>query len=64
MVPLPGIALRRSWDREALLASSDWLQRKAAAASNADAVALLAEHGRTRRIRSTARARLKHERPR
>ncbi|MFE0254603.1 hypothetical protein [Streptomyces sp. NPDC059010] len=56
------IELGQSWRPDALLAASDWLQRKAAAASNADAVELLAEHGRTKRIRNTARAGLQHGR--
>ncbi|GGP93031.1 hypothetical protein GCM10010266_14690 [Streptomyces griseomycini] len=60
---LRAIALRRSWDRDAPLASSGWLQREAAAASDAEAVELLAEHGRTRRTRTTARARLEHGQP-
>ncbi|WP_369170264.1 hypothetical protein AB5J49_21580 [Streptomyces sp. R28] len=58
------ITLRQSWRPDALLASSDWLQRKAAAASNADALEILAERGRTKRIRHTARAGLKHRRSR
>ncbi|GAA5074663.1 hypothetical protein [Streptomyces similanensis] len=51
------IVLKRPWSPDALLASSDWLQRKVAAASraDADAVGLLAERGRTRRVRHLAR---------
>ena len=58
------IALRQHWRPDALLASSDWLQRKASAASNADALELLAERGRTKRIRHTAKAGLRHQRSR
>ncbi|GAA3824912.1 hypothetical protein [Streptomyces chiangmaiensis] len=58
------ITLRQSWRPDVLLASSDWLQRKAAAASNADAIEILAERGRTKRIRNTARTSLKHQRSR
>ncbi|MGW4277683.1 hypothetical protein ACWEGQ_36355 [Streptomyces seoulensis] len=49
--------LKRFRSSDALLASSDWLQRKVAAASgaDADAVGLLAERGRTRRVRHLAR---------
>gem|GEM_PF-6538113 len=46
--------------QDALTESSDWLQRKTAAASNADALALLAEHGRTRRIRNAAQSNPQH----
>ena len=42
----------------------DWLQRKTAAALNADALALLAEHGRTRWIRNAARRNPQHPGPR
>lgn len=48
------ITLSQSWATDALLGSSDWLQLKAAAA-NTDAVELLAEHGRTKRIRRLSR---------
>ncbi|MEU1598358.1 hypothetical protein ABZ468_37465 [Streptomyces sp. NPDC005708] len=58
------ITLRQSWRPDALLASSDWLQRKTAATSNADAIEILAERGRTKRIRNTARTSLKHQRSR
>ncbi|WP_262413931.1 hypothetical protein [Actinacidiphila acidipaludis] len=53
---LRAIALRLPWQRDALLAASDWLQLRAAAGLNAGAVALLAEHGRTKRVRGTARS--------
>jgi hypothetical protein len=49
------ITLSLPWHPDALLESSDWLQRKTAAASNIDALAILAERGRTRRIRNTTR---------
>lgn len=52
------ITLGLPWQQDALVESSDWLQRKVAVALNADALALLAEHGRTRRIRNAARSRL------
>ncbi|WP_078662595.1 hypothetical protein [Streptomyces bicolor] len=55
------IALRQSWCPDALLASSDWLQRKASTGSNADVLELLAERGRTKRIRNTARTGLKNQ---
>ncbi|MFE2052008.1 hypothetical protein [Streptomyces sp. NPDC059459] len=42
------------WRPEDLLAASDWLQLRAAATSNAEVLRLLAERGRTRRIRRTA----------
>jgi hypothetical protein len=47
------------WRADALLESSDWLQLKTAAASGADALQILAEHGRTRRIRDSEKANLK-----
>lgn len=50
------ITLRQPWSPQALLGSSDWLQLKAATTSNTDAIEILAEHGRTKRIRSIARA--------
>ncbi|MFF8594473.1 hypothetical protein ACF061_24070 [Streptomyces sp. NPDC015220] len=54
------IVLKQSWSPDALLASSDWLQRKVAAASNAHAVEVLAERGRTKRVRDIARTTGKH----
>lgn len=57
------ITLGLPWQQDALVESSDWLQRKVAAALNADALALLAEHGRTRRIRNAARSSPKHPGP-
>ncbi|MGW4382279.1 hypothetical protein [Kitasatospora sp. NPDC004531] len=54
------VMLKLPWQPDDLLASSSWLQLKAAAGTNTEAVELLAEAGRTRRIRSTARATLSH----
>ncbi|MFB7616061.1 hypothetical protein [Kitasatospora sp. NPDC056181] len=53
------VRLRRSWSPDALLASSDWLQLLTAAAPNAAALEILADRGRTKRIRNAARAGLK-----
>jgi hypothetical protein len=50
------VALGLPWDQDALLGSSDWLQLKTAAGWSPDALAVLAERGRTKRIRGTARA--------
>jgi hypothetical protein len=50
------ITLGLPWHPHSLTESSDWLQRKTAAAPNPDALALLAEHGRTRRIRNAAQS--------
>ncbi len=52
---LRAIGTGHAWDREALLLASDWLQRKVADGVNPEAVAALAEGGRTRRIRHAAR---------
>ncbi|MFJ5995845.1 hypothetical protein [Streptomyces sp. NPDC092370] len=49
------VALRLPWRREDLLASSSWLQLRIAAGSDAEALGVLAESGRTKRIRHTAR---------
>ncbi|MFC8094293.1 hypothetical protein [Streptomyces sp. NPDC057301] len=49
------IALEQPWHQGDLLASSDWLQLKAAAASSTKAMEILAAGGRTKRIRNTAR---------
>ncbi|MER5833033.1 hypothetical protein ABT116_19780 [Streptomyces sp. NPDC002130] len=46
------------WDQDDLLASSDWLQLRTAAGSSTGALTVLAERGRTKRIRDTARASL------
>lgn len=50
------------WQHGELLASSDWLQLKAAAASNTEAGQIFADSGRTKRIRTTARTSLKSQR--
>ncbi|WP_055588783.1 hypothetical protein [Peterkaempfera griseoplana] len=54
----------RQWSPESLLGSSDWLQLKTADASDHTALTILAEHGRTRRIRNTARSNLGRRRGR
>ncbi|MFD6327584.1 hypothetical protein ACFWOL_33290 [Streptomyces sp. NPDC058442] len=61
---LRAITLGRLWHQDALLDSSDWLQRQAAAASNTDALEILAERGRTKRIRNAARITLEQQRSR
>ncbi|QNS08166.1 hypothetical protein [Streptomyces xanthii] len=60
---LRAVALDQPWQEDDLLASSDWLQLKAAAGSHARAIELLAERGRTQRIRNAARAGLSGGRP-
>jgi hypothetical protein len=55
------ITLGQPWHPAALLESSDWLQRKVAGTPSTEALRLLAESGRTRRIRSTARTSLKQQ---
>ncbi|MGC0418613.1 hypothetical protein [Embleya sp. AB8] len=55
------ITLRQPWSPDALHDSSDWLQLKTASASNTTALELLAEAGRTNRIRNTAKTSLKHQ---
>ncbi|WP_329272099.1 hypothetical protein [Streptomyces pseudovenezuelae] len=54
------ITLELPWQPDDLLASSNWLQLKTAAGTNTVAVELLAEVGRTKRIRNTARIGLTH----
>ncbi|MFI1533432.1 hypothetical protein [Streptomyces anandii] len=54
------ITLKLPWQPEDLLASSNWLQLKTAVGTNADAIEMLAEAGRTKRIRNTARIGLNH----
>ncbi|MEU1513295.1 hypothetical protein ABZ490_14235 [Streptomyces sp. NPDC005811] len=54
------ITLELPWQPEELLTSSNWLQLKTAAAANTEAIAILAEAGRTKRIRNTARIGLNH----
>ncbi|WP_329130301.1 hypothetical protein OG552_06880 [Streptomyces sp. NBC_01476] len=46
--------------RDALLDSSNWLQLKTAEASAAAALEILAERGRTKRIRDTAKTNIQH----
>jgi hypothetical protein len=55
------ITLKLPWQPDDLLASSNWLQLKAAAATNLKAIEILAEAGRTKRIRNTARTGLHHQ---
>jgi len=53
------VALAQPWAPDALTDSSDWLQRKIAESlDSADALAVLAETGRTRRVRNTAKTSL------
>jgi hypothetical protein len=54
------ITLKLPWQPEDLLASSNWLQLKTAAGTNIEAIEILAEVGRTKRIRNTARIGLSH----
>lgn len=54
------ITLKLPWPPENLLASSNWLQLKTAAGTNTEAIEILAEAGRTKRIRTTARIGLNH----
>jgi len=54
------VTLKQSWQSDDLLASSDWLQLKTAAGTNTEAIEVLAESGRTKRIRNTARTGLGH----
>ncbi|MEU9225986.1 hypothetical protein AB0D40_16635 [Streptomyces massasporeus] len=49
------VALGLPWHRDDLLAASDWLQLKAADGTSPEALQVLAESGRTKRIRNTAR---------
>lgn len=58
------ITLGLPWHPRSLTESSDWLQRKTAAATHADALAVLAEHGRTRQIRNAAQSNPQHPGPR
>ncbi len=58
---LRAIALGEPWAAEKLTSASDWFQRTAAAAESVtspDALSLLAERGRTRRVRNAASRRL------
>jgi hypothetical protein len=49
------VTLELPWQPDDLLASSNWVQLKTAAGTNAEAIEVLAESGRTKRIRNTAR---------
>ncbi|MDT9687391.1 hypothetical protein Q5762_03345 [Streptomyces sp. P9(2023)] len=53
------ITLKQPWHPDVLLDSSDWLQLKAAATSNTRTIEILAQYGRTKRIRNTARTNIK-----
>ncbi|MFE5596028.1 hypothetical protein [Streptomyces sp. NPDC056549] len=54
------VTLKLPWQPDDLLASSNWLQLKTAAGTNTQAIEILAEAGRTKRIRNTAKATLSH----
>ncbi|MFI7320231.1 hypothetical protein [Streptomyces venezuelae] len=54
------IMLKLPWQPENLLASSNWLQLKTAAGTHTEATEILAEAGRTKRIRNTAGFSLNH----
>ncbi|MFD3623402.1 hypothetical protein ACE1N8_10545 [Streptomyces sp. DSM 116494] len=54
------VTLKLPWQPDDLLAASNWLQLKTAAGTNTEAIEILAEAGRTKRIRNTARAGLSH----
>ncbi|MFB7597061.1 hypothetical protein [Streptomyces sp. NPDC056160] len=57
---LRAVTLKLPWQPDDLLASSNWLQLKTAAGTNTVAIEVLAEAGRTKRIRNAARAGLDH----
>lgn len=54
------ITLGLPWHQDALIESSDWLARKTADAFNADALGLLTELGRTRKVRNAAQTNPEH----
>ncbi|BFV58362.1 hypothetical protein KCMC57_up34660 [Kitasatospora sp. CMC57] len=54
------VTLTLPWQPDDLLASSNWLQLKTATGTNTEAIEILAEAGRTKRIRNTARTALNH----
>ncbi|MEV5463505.1 hypothetical protein [Streptomyces sp. NPDC002788] len=58
------VTLRLPWHPDELLASSDWHQLRTAAGANDEALGVLAERGRTKRIRRTARDGLVRQRDR
>ncbi|MCL8015569.1 hypothetical protein [Streptomyces sp. AS02] len=53
---LRAVTLHLPWHPDDLLTASNWLQLKAAATANTEARQVLAEAGRTKRIRNTAGA--------
>lgn len=55
------VTLGQPWNPDALLESSNWLQPKTTETSNAAALEVLADGGRTKRIRNTVRANLKQQ---
>ncbi|MFD0343622.1 hypothetical protein ACFVH0_33925 [Streptomyces sp. NPDC127117] len=60
---LRAITLGETWAPEELTTASDWCQHTAAtgqAATSPEALILLAEHGRTRRVRNAATRGLQH----
>jgi hypothetical protein len=59
------VTIELPWLHEELLAATTWLQLRVAAGTNAEAAVLLAEAGRTKRVRCTARSTLgrRPERP-
>ncbi|MEU9084033.1 hypothetical protein [Streptomyces sp. NPDC048357] len=64
---LRAIALDEPWTADEVTDASDWFQRTAAAAqavTSPEALAVLAEHGRTRRVRNAATRRLQPPRQR
>jgi hypothetical protein len=61
---LAAIVQDKPWAGAQVTAASDWFQRKAVeVVTSTDALALLAEQGRTRRVRAAAGQRLRHVRP-
>ncbi|MFB8440650.1 hypothetical protein ACFC7A_16560 [Streptomyces niveus] len=54
------VTLKLPWQPDDLLVSSNWLQLMTAGGTNTQAVEILAEAGRTKRIRNTARTGLTH----
>lgn len=63
---LRAIALDEPWTAAELTSASDWFQRTATVllvVTSPEALSLLAERGRTRRVRNAASRRLQHELP-
>lgn len=54
------VTLKLPCQPDDLIASSIWLQLRIAAGTNTEAIEILAEAGRTKRIRNTAKASLNH----